>query len=197
MVRITSTPKDRLLNSLRFAGDDIKLADSAKIQTPEDIAIGNNVILSSGCVLSGDIRIGDNVYLGPNTVLIAGEAGIVIDANTMIGKNCSIYATGDDIEGIIFPRIKLPCTKGHSVSAPVHIGRQVIIGSLCTVTPGVTLKEGGVFKPGTYINQSTDPWSIYGGSILTCEGKRPKKVIKEGNDMGTIPKRTPVHYCYI
>lgn len=197
MVRITSTPKDKLLGSMRFAGENIVLSDNAKIQTPEDIAIGNNVILASGCILSGDIRIGDNVYIGPNTVLIAGEAGIVIDANTIIGKNCSIYATGDDLEGIIFPRIKLPCTEGHSVSAPVHIGRQVIMGSLCTVTPGVTLMEGGVFKPGTYINQDTAPWSIYGGSILTCEGSRPKEIIKEGKDMVNIPKRIPVKTIYI
>lgn len=197
MVRITSTPKDKLLGSMRFAGENINLADSARILTPEDIAIGSNVTLASGCVLSGNIRIGDNVYIGPNTILVAGDAGIVIDANTMIGKNCSIYATGDDIEGIIFPPTKLPCAVGHNVSAPVHIGRQVIIGSLCTVSPGVTLMEGGVFKPGSYINHNTDPWSIYSGGILTCEGSRPKEIIKEGNDMVAVPKRQPVtSFCF-
>lgn len=184
----------KLISTFLFAGSHVKISPSAKFMVPDEIAIGDNVTIAPNCFLKGKLRIGDNVYIGSGSVVNGGEAGVTIDANTMIGRNCTIRAEGDDMEGLIFPRTGFPGAEGHRVSTPIHIGRQVVLGNNCTVNPGVTVRDGGVFKPGAFIDQDTAPWNVYSGSPLTTEGPRPKHLIKEGKNMPEDIRHRIVHY---
>ena len=67
-------------------------------------------------------------------------------------------------------------------SAPVHIGKHVIIGSTSVVLPEVQIAEGGSFGYFTLIKENTDPWWIYTG--IPC-----KKLKVRSNELLILEKK--------
>lgn len=102
---------------------------------------------------------GKNITLGKNVFINMGckfqdQGGIFIGDGALIGHNV-VLAT--------LNHAKSPRDRGTMIPAPIHIGRNVWIGSNATVLPGVTIGDGAIVAAGTVVTRDVPENTIVGG----------------------------------
>ena len=111
-----------------------------------------------------NIKMGKNVFLN-SCCHFQDNGGIEIGDGTMLGNNVTIVTLNHDID----PRTRLNATP-----KPVKIGKNVWIGSCCTILPGVTIGDNSVVGAGSVVVKSIPKNAIAVGD--------PAKVIKYINE---------------
>ncbi len=154
-------------------GDAVCISRKASIYGAEEIIIGSHVRIDDFAILSGKNVIGDYVHIAAYSALYGGTEGIFIDNFSNISSRVSIYSKNDDYSGMTMTNPMVAERYKNVESAPVKIGRHVIIGSTSVVLPGVLLAEGSAFGSFSFINHDSEAWSINAGI--------PFKKIKERN----------------
>ena len=155
----------------KYVGEHIQLSKKISFYSSHLIEIGDNVRIDDFCILSGKITIGNNVHIAAYSALFGGEAGITISNYANISSRVSIYAVSDDFSGRAMTNPTIPNKFKKIINEPVFIGKHVVIGSGCTVLPGVTLEEGTALGAMSLCKSSTQSWKIYAGI--------PAKIIKD------------------
>ena len=148
---------------LKSIGENVLLSRKVSIYGAENIQIGNNVRIDDFCILSGRITIGDNIHIAAYSALYGGDAGIFVCDFANVSSRVCIYALSDDYSGETMTNPMIPEKYKNLTQEKVYIGRHVIIGSGCTILPGVSLKEGTAIGSMSLVKESTEPWKIYGG----------------------------------
>lgn len=148
---------------LAHVGEGSRISKYANIYSADHIVIGDHVRIDDFCILSGNIEIGSYVHIAAYSALYGGSAGILIDDYANISSRVSVYTISDDYSGETMSNPMIPDEYKNVTSAPVHIGRHVIIGSTSVILPGVTLYEGSAFGSFSFINHDSEPWSINAG----------------------------------
>lgn len=141
-------------------GKNVKISRKACIYGAENIVIGNNVRIDDFCILSGKIKVGDYIHIAAYSALYAGDAGIIIQDFSNISSKVVIYAVSDDYSGEYMTNPLIPEKYKNTIKKEVFIGKNVIIGSGCTILPGVTLKEGSSFGSMSLVKNNSEPWSV-------------------------------------
>ncbi|MBF0751082.1 acetyltransferase [Rodentibacter genomosp. 1] len=113
---------------------------------------------------------GKNIHIGKNVFFNIGcsfqdRGGIFIGDGTMIGMNVNIATLN---HGLTVE------TRGTTYAAPIHIGRNVWIGSNATILAGVSIGDNAVIAAGAVVTKNVPTNSVVGGV--------PAKVIKMIND---------------
>lgn len=158
-------------------GRNVLISRTCRIYTPDEISIGNHVLIDDFTILNGEITVGDHVHISSNCELYAGEASITIGAFSGISSRCAFYATSDDFSGASLNNPTVPKAFRFEKNLPIVLGKHVLIGTGCSVMPGVQIGEGCSFGSMTLISKSTEPWGIYVGA--------PAKRLKE-RDKGLL-----------
>lgn len=127
--------------------DDTK--DSIKLVIGKNVRIGDFVHISA----MKQVIIGDNTGIGPKT--------LITDVNH-----------GDFSENVLFD-IDCPYAKRPLSSKPVIIGKNVWIGEMVTIVPGITIGDGCVIGAMSNVVKSIPPYSIAVGN--------PARIIKRYN----------------
>ncbi len=154
-------------------GQDVRISDKASIYGAGRIRIGDHVRIDDFCVLSagvGGIEIGNYIHVAVYTSLI-GAGRIVLEDFCNLSSRVSIYSSSDDYSGEFMTNPMVPAEYTGVTSAPVLIGRHVIIGSGSVVLPGVRLEEGVAVGALSLVTRDCAAFGIYGG--------QPAKRIKE------------------
>lgn len=165
---MTSFYTDEELNELRgqgfrHIGVGCMISRKASFYGQEQIAIGDYVRIDDFCILSGHIEIGSYVNIAAYDALYGGDDGIFIDDFANFAPRVTVFSVCDDYSGETMTNSMIPDEYKNVRSAPVHIGRHVIIGSTSVVLPGVHVNEGGSFGSFSFINHDSEPWSINAG----------------------------------
>lgn len=156
---------------LKSFGDNVLISRKASIYAADRISLGNNVRIDDFCILSGCIEISDNVHIAAYSALYGGSAGIRIDSFANISSRVCIYAVSDDYSGNTMTNPTIPEKYKQVLSKPVHIHKHVIIGSGCTILPGVDMAEGTGLGAMSLCKSNTVSWKIYAGI--------PARIIKD------------------
>ena len=162
------------LKSLGFkhVGQDVYISRKASLYGCGKMSIGNHVRVDDFCILSGKVEIGNYVHVAAYSALYGGEEGIYVDDFANISSRVSIYSVSDDYSGETMTNPMVPDEYKKVTSAPVHIGKHVIIGSTSVVLPGIIIAEGGSFGCFSLIKEDTEPWWIYTG--IPCKKLRKR-----------------------
>lgn len=144
----------------QMIGKNVKISRKARIYGAENIVIGNNVRIDDFCILSGKIKVGDYIHIAAYSALYAGDAGIIIQDFSNISSKVVIYAVSDDYSGEYMTNPLIPEKYKNTIKKEVFIEENVIIGSGCTILPGVTLKEGSSFGSMSLVKNNSEPWSV-------------------------------------
>ena len=101
----------------------------------QNIIIGKNVLLNTSCHFQdqGGITIGDGAQIGHNVVLATLNHAMS------------------------------PSRRGTMVPAPIHIGKNVWIGSNAAILPGVTIGDGAIVAAGAVVTRDVPENAIVGG----------------------------------
>lgn len=172
------TSEELLDIGLRSVGDNVHVSRKSSIYGASTISLGNDVRIDDFCIISGNIRIGNNVHIAAQTSLYGGTAGIIIDDYANISSRVGIFAISDDYSGLSMTNPTIPDKFKNVQNEAVHICRHVIIGTGCTVLPGVVLSEGAAFGAMTLIDHSSEPWSVNVGIPYRRIHDRERKILE-------------------
>lgn len=161
----------------KFYGKEVLISRKASIYGAENICIGNNVRIDDFCILSGNIKIIDYVHIAASVLLFGGEAGIVINDYVGISSRSAVYAESDDYTGIAMANPTIPDKYRNVYGGTVIFEKHTLIGSGCTVLPGVTIKEGTSVGSMSLINRSLESWGIYAGIPCRWIKERSKQIL--------------------
>lgn len=144
-----------------------------KYNTPEQIVelfsklTGTQVDKSFRCFPPFYTDCGKNIKIGKNVFINAccrfqDQGGIEIGDGSLIGHNTTIATLNHDFN---------PDKRANLHPSPVKIGKNVWIGSDCTILPGVEIGNGAVIGAGSVVTKNVPANSITVGS--------PARVIKQ------------------
>ena len=108
-----------------------------------------------------NIKIGKNVFINA-CCRFQDQGGIEIGDGSLIGHNTTIATLNHDFN---------PAKRQNLTPSSVKIGKNVWIGSDCTILPGVTIGDGAIIGAGSVVTKSIPKNSIAVGN--------PARVIKE------------------
>lgn len=156
IITVRMNTEYRTQEQLRYLFSELtgtKVADTFRLFPPfytdcgKNIKVGQNVFINAGCKFQdqGGIRIDDNTLIGHNVVLATLNHGFAPD------DRASLYP------------------------APIHIGKNVWIGSNATVLPGVTIDDNAIVAAGAVVTKDVPQNTIVGGV--------PAKHIKNIDDL--------------
>ena len=102
---------------------------------------------------------GKNIHLGRNVFINSGchfqdQGGIYIGDGVLIGHSVTIATLNHDMD---------PEKRSWLHPQPVHLGRNVWIGSNATLLPGVSIGEGAVVSAGAVVSRDVDGNTVVGG----------------------------------
>lgn len=90
-----------------------------------------------------------------------------------VSSHSSVYACTDDYSGKALANAALPNKYRNVLEEQVFIGKYTVVGSGCTILPGVVIGEGVAVGAMSLVNKSLEDWGIYAGV--------PCRKIKERN----------------
>ena len=108
-----------------------------------------------------NIKIGKNVFINA-CCRFQDQGGIDIGDGSLIGHNTTIATLNHDFN---------PAKRQNLTPRPVKIGKNVWIGSDCTILPGVEIGDGVIIGAGSVVTKSVPKNTIAVGN--------PARVIKE------------------
>lgn len=159
-------------------GENVLISRKCSIYGAEHISLGNNVRIDDFCILSGNIKLGSFVHIAAASLLYGGRAGICFEDYTTISSRGAVYALSDDYSGQAMTNPTVPEEFTSVIEAPVTIAKHCIIGSGCTILPGVTLAEGCSVGSMSLVNRSTEAWGIYAGIPARRIKDRSRKLLE-------------------
>lgn len=162
---------------LKAYGKNVLISRKASIYGADRIELGNNVRIDDFALLSGRITIGDYVHIAAGVYLYGGDAGIIINNYSTLSSRCAVYALSDDYSGETMTNPMIPEKYRGVWEDAVYIGKHVIIGTGCTVLPGVTVADGTSVGAHSLVNKRTDEWSIYYGSPAKKKSDRSRNLL--------------------
>lgn len=166
-------------------GDNVQISRKASIYSAKKISIGDNVRIDDFCILSGKIVLQNYIHVAAYSALYGGEKGIFVDDFANLSSRVSVYSVSDDYSGESMTNPMIPDKYKKTQSAPVYIGRHVIVGSTSVILPGVKLAEGSSFGSFSFINGDSKPWSINVGIPFRKIGDRSRKLLELENEFKT------------
>lgn len=161
-----------------LGGDNILVSRNASIYGAENISIGDNVRIDDFCILSGNIIIGNYVHIAAAVLLFGGVEGIVLEDFTGISSRSAVYAESDDYTGLAMTNPTIPDEYRKIYGGTVKLEKHSLIGTGCTILPGVTIKEGTSVGSMSLVNKSLDSWGIYVGVPCKRVKDRDKQILK-------------------
>lgn len=171
------TDQELLKLGLNSYGTNVRISRYARLYSVRNITIGSNVRIDDFCILSGKITLGNNIHIAAYSALYGGIEGIEIDHFCNLSSRVSIYAISDDYSGMTLTNPTIPKEYKELLEKKVVLEKHVIIGPTSVVLPGLILREGSSFGAMSFINKSSDPWSIYIGIPAKKLKERSKNLL--------------------
>lgn len=102
---------------------------------------------------------GKNITVGKNVFINMGckfqdQGGIFIDDGALIGHNVVLATLNHDMK---------PETRHDMIPKPIHIGKNVWIGSNSVILPGVTVGDGAIVAAGAVVTKDVEKNTVVGG----------------------------------
>jgi galactoside O-acetyltransferase len=172
-------------------GDNVLIDESARFYSADRIEIGSNVRIDAFAVLSAGQQgaiLGDHVHIAVGALLI-GAARIEIQDFVNISAYTTIYASNDDYHGRALTGPTIPDDLRMVYTAPVLVGRHVIVGAGTVILPGVTIGEGAAVGAHSIIKRDVAPFTIVVGSSGRVIGTRRKDLLALEAELRSRPRQ--------
>lgn len=144
-------------------GDGVRFSKLV-VTWPHKVSLGKQCSLEHGIYFNAAgghsagvvIDIGEGTFIGSNCEFNAIES-------ISIGKNCLIASGSRFIDHNHGTELGTPMKLQPEISAPIHVGSDVWIGTNCVVLKGVTIGDGAIVAAGSIVTKPVEPYTIVGG----------------------------------
>ena len=147
-------------------GDDVIIHNNAEITRPELAVLGKHIAIDYGFYCTTKLVIGDYVHISPHVAVIGGKhTGLYVEDFCFISTGAKLICGSETFEGngLIGPVIPDEF-KENQILKPITLKRFAGVCANTTVMPGITMAEGSILGANSFLNQDTEPWTIYVGS---------------------------------
>lgn len=180
---------------LKSIGQNVLVSRKCSLYGCGGISLDSNVRIDDFCILSGRITIGNYVHIAAGTYLYGGDAGIVIEDYSTLSSRCAVYALTDDYSGNSMTNPMVSERYRDVFSSQVKIESYVIIGTGCTILPGIHIGEGCAVGAMSFVNKNLESWTMYKGIPATAYKKRMKKMMYNHDSESGGYCLSKAHYC--
>lgn len=159
---------------------DAKLSAKASYFNCSRIAIGSRSRVDDFSILSagaGGVVIGANVHVAAFCFL-AGKAAIRLEDFSGLSSRVSVYSSTDDYSGAVLTNPTVPEEFTGVRSAPVLIGRHVIVGSGSVLLPGTQMDEGAALGALSLADGRYEAFGIFAGIPARRLGDRQRGLLE-------------------
>lgn len=139
----------------------------AKIARPALFTAGRHTRVDDFTLITAQTALGHFVHIGSHCALL-GDAGadITVDDFAGVSPGARLFCATDDFtgQGLTGPTVP-PCFRAPVLSAPIKLGKHVIVGANSVVMPGVVAHEGAIVGAGSFVPAGAvlQPWTVYVG----------------------------------
>jgi len=162
---------------LKGKSQNIKIGRRVSIGKNVELKIRDNsrIVLSDGAKIDDNVRLisanGSTLFIGPETKVMFCSI-INAGANIYIGEKTGIAAYNMiNSSQHITEASSAWMDQGYKHS-PIRIGRDVLIGSHCSILPNVNIGNGAIITTHSVINNDCQKKMIYTGIPARVVGKR-------------------------
>jgi galactoside O-acetyltransferase len=172
----------------RSLGRDVRIDESAIFYGADRITVGSHVRIDAYAVISageGGIEIGDHVHIA-TFVAISGAATIVLRDFSGLSGRVSIYSSNDDYhgEGLTGPTVPMKFRKVKT--APVTIGRHVVVGANSVILPGVTIGDGSAVGALSLVKHDIPAFAVAAGIPVRVFRERSRVMFNHERELLAI-----------
>ncbi len=177
----------------RRLGADVKVSDRAAIYNPDRISIGDHARVDDFCILSagsGGIKIDRFVHVACHCSII-GEGRIVLEEFAGLSSHSAIYSSTDDFSGRSLTGPLVDDRWRDVTTAPVTLGRHVIVGAGTVIVPGVTIGRGAAVGAQSLVVEDCEEFWLYAGVPARKRKERHRDLLRlEEEFLGARSART-------
>jgi acetyltransferase-like isoleucine patch superfamily enzyme len=165
-------------------GSNVLIGAGVETTMPRRIRVSDYVFIDHHVTLDailGEIVIGRRIHIAPYAIL-AGAGGIYLDDYAAVGAFARIYSHSEaPVEGKRMSGPMIPESMKGMVTAPVHLGKDAVVGTGAVLLPGVTLGEGAIVGANSLVAANTriPPWTIYAGMPAKLAGLRERVTVPQ------------------
>jgi galactoside O-acetyltransferase len=147
-------------------GTNIKISKTTTIYNRGQVFLGSNIRIDNFCTIaisgSAKLFIGNHVQISAYS-FINGLADITLDDFVTFAPYVRLFSSSDDYSGHSLTNATIPIAHLGTVSDPIHLKKHTIVGVGSSIMPGVILGEGTAVAGHSFVNQSSEPFTIIGG----------------------------------
>ena len=151
---------------LRKVGEDVIIWRKARIVLPEQICIGDSVIIDDFVFFMGGNEtpsmLGSFIHIASHTS-IGGGGEFAMEDFAGLSGGVRIYTGNEDYLGGSLTNPAVPSPYRVPARSFVRIKKHAIVGANAVILPGVTIGEGAVVGALSLVTRDCEPWTIYGG----------------------------------
>ena len=173
------TEEELSLFPFKHIGYNVKIKKTAAIYFVENISIDDNVRIDDFSIIvasSNQTSISSNVHIASHCY-IAASGGFTMDAFSGLAPGVCIFTGSDDYSGKKLTNPTVPKQYTGGKTAPVTLGRHVIIGTNSVILPGVSIADGSSVGAQSLVTKSLDAWGVYFGSPAKNIKNRSKDLL--------------------
>lgn len=163
---------------LKKYGTNVLISRNVQIYGASNIIIGNNVRIDDFSILSGRILIGNNVHISAGVYIFAGEQGVILNDYSGISSRSAVYALSDDYSGEYMTNPTVPDEVRSVTGGTVYIGRHSLVGTGCTILPGVKIGDGASIGSMSLVNKDIEEYTINIGIPCRKIKERSKRILE-------------------
>ena len=163
-------------------GKNVEIGKNVYFRYPEEIEIGDNVIIDEFCYFTTKMKIGNNIHIAPFCSVIGGKSSeFIMEDFSAISAGTRVICSSDDFISGPFTNPTIPIKfRPNCKIGTVIIKKHVVVGTNSVIMPNVILKEGSGTGAMTLVNRDLDEWGIYIGSPCKKIKERDKENILNG-----------------
>jgi len=170
------------MEQFKKMGKNVTVYPLAKIVFPENISIGDEVVIDDFVFMYGagrGIKIGNFCHITAQCHVQSGGLLEIGDFST-IGPGSIVLAATDDYRGNGLIGLKVFTDKYRNLSyEDVLLGRHVHVGAGSIILPGVTIGDGCSVGAGSLVTKDLPEWTIcYGSPCRPMREKSKDKMLR-------------------
>jgi acetyltransferase-like isoleucine patch superfamily enzyme len=162
-------------------GQDVVIDSNTKFTRPELVEIGNHVAIDWGFYCTTKLQVGDYVHISPHVAVIGGgKTALTIGDFCFVSVGARMVCGSERFHGagLIGPLIPEQY-KDEQMLAPIKLQAFSGVCANSVVMPGVIMAPGSILGANSFLNASTEPWTIYAGSPARPVKSRRSDIMKQ------------------
>ncbi|MCC2624736.1 MAG: acetyltransferase (isoleucine patch superfamily) [Burkholderiales bacterium] len=165
-------------------GKNVQIGRTVYFRYPEEVEIGDNVIIDEFCYFTTAVKIGNYVHIAPSCSIIGGkESELIMSDYSGLAAGTRVLCGSDDYVNGPFTNPTIPAEfRPNTKKGKVVVAKHAIIGTNVVIHPNVKIGEGAAVGSLSLVTKDLEAWQVYAGIPAKIIKARNKELILDGEN---------------